>query len=189
MRRQWVYSPVQCSWRAHKVRTHHPLSSGTGPHPHTHPRTSCASLSVCVCVPPCVSHIPAHSPTTPRTAAADEQVERKHAHPRGRTRRSRGLTPARELPQTTVIAFAANARFFTFLYLILERLREMPNAESNYLVVYDLGLEKEQHDMFACSVPRLINEIRYFPFDEYPSHVRRVSTRCARLWTRTCPHL
>lgn len=83
--------------------------------------------------------------------------------------------PNRTLSSFPVIVTAANSGFYGVTQGLLKSIHEilMPKYKDIKIIYYDLGLGADQHQQLVkyCKC-----EVRKFPFDDFPPHVRRLKT-------------
>lgn len=73
-----------------------------------------------------------------------------------------------------VIAMAGNKGFAFKLIAVVEKIRSMKKGRSYAIVGFDLGFTEEERSLLTCSTPTLLSELRRFPFQRYPDHVKRL---------------
>jgi hypothetical protein len=73
-------------------------------------------------------------------------------------------------------AFAADARYLPKLLAVVERLRSSKLGKSYRLIAYNLNsAPNADFELLQCAAPTLLDEIRQFPFQEFPSHVAKLN--------------
>ena len=88
------------------------------------------------------------------------------------TRHAGSTATATTTGPTITIAMAANTRFYRQELSILRVLRGMRYGKRYRLIVYDLGMTEDEAAALRCAVPTLVDEVRRFPFEKYPKHVK-----------------
>ena len=78
--------------------------------------------------------------------------------------------------RTITVATATNTRFYKQELSLLRALRALKYGKRYRLIVYDLGMTKQEAAALRCAAPTLADEVRTFEFDKYPRWVRGART-------------
>ena len=70
--------------------------------------------------------------------------------------------------RTITVVTATNTRFYKQELSLLRALRALKYGKRYRLIVYDLGMTKEEASALRCAAPTLADEVRTFDFDKYP---------------------
>ena len=93
-----------------------------------------------------------------------------------------------------VIAMAGNKGFAFKMVAVVEKVRSMKKGRSYKIIGYDLGFDDEEKALLSCTTPTLLSELRPFPFEKFPKHVKKLGCYAWKplllreLWTELGGH-
>ena len=73
-----------------------------------------------------------------------------------------------------VIAMAGNKGFAFKMVAVVEKVRSMKKGRSYKIIGFDLGFDDEEKALLSCTTPTLLSELRPFPFEKFPKHVKKL---------------